>query len=138
MKLRIFMIIYLISSLLIPLFSGLKMNSDMELKKLESENKIKEISLKQLLIDEKNLIEQKIETLQKEMEILKRKKILIENEIKKFDKGDLEQSDANKENHSFSSFIESSLRNKADPLFKTMSFGFPIPRKISFTGSPSK
>ena len=43
----------------------------------------------------------------------------------------------NKEKDNFSSFIETSFQNKADPLFKTMSFGFPIPRRRSYTGITS-
>lgn len=33
-----------------------------------------------------------------------------------------------------SSFIQMSATSKADPMFKTMSYGFPLPRQVSFVG----
>lgn len=29
------------------------------------------------------------------------------------------------------------LRSRSDPLFRSMSYGFPLPRKVSFTASKS-
>lgn len=83
---------------------------------------------KEMLLEEEILIAERLEFIQREVEFLKKKKDFIKNEISRIDK--------NNENTP-SSFVELKAKMKADPLFKTMALGFPVPRQISYVGMPN-